>query len=237
MRKLVILGVLISLFSFFVVAQDEPQSAETFVVTLSSPYAEDGHGALKHSEKANRNCFDFVSGSEVPCRKRWDLVYGNFRVSEEWDWFYVPASRFNARSRIVSLGIKKWDEISWLPAIEPLPELKPGERRTLRIDASGAKGADGAPGREGAPGLNGMNGDGSVSRGTYLPAEPVKSGAVTEPAKKPVITSEYLIKAVKGEMYLLRVVDDEHDFYVLMRVDEIVRGRTATISWRKLRRL
>ena len=168
--------------------------------TLAASYAEDGHGKLKKSEKAQRNCFDFVSESEVPCAgRRWDIVYGTLRAGDEWDWFLVRAYG-DVRSRMVSLGKKEWAQIKSLPEVEALPKLKPGEKRVASVATFGAD-------------------------------------AGTKGGQKRVTTNELFAKAVKGEMYFLRVVDDEYDFYVVIRVDDIVRGRSATISWKKLENL
>jgi hypothetical protein len=38
-------------------------------------------------------------------------------------------------------------------------------------------------------------------------------------------------KAKVGHMYLLRVVDDQADFYVLFRIEELEQGERCTISW------
>jgi hypothetical protein len=40
------------------------------------------------------------------------------------------------------------------------------------------------------------------------------------------------VKAVAGHMYVIHVVDEARDFYVLFRVDSIERGDSCTISWR-----
>jgi hypothetical protein len=240
MKTLFLIVSMLSLFSTPGLSQKKPElsaqaSTRPFGLssfTLTGTYAEDGHGQLKMSAKAQRNCFDFVSESEVPCVRRWDLIYGNMRAGDEWDWFFVPASD-DVRTRLVSLGKKEWNQIKSLPEIEALPKLKPGEKRVARVDASGA---DGAPGCPGAPGANGRNGDGTVTS-TRNDQPPCREPAVNAPAKKPVTTNELFVKAVKGEMYVLRVMDENFDFYVLLRVDDIVRGRTARISWKKLEAL
>jgi hypothetical protein len=38
----------------------------------------------------------------------------------------------------------------------------------------------------------------------------------------------------QGHIYAFRVVDGADDFYLLMRVDELVRGKRATVSTRKI---
>jgi hypothetical protein len=35
-------------------------------------------------------------------------------------------------------------------------------------------------------------------------------------------------------MYVLRVVDDAEDFYVLFRVESVVRGDNCTITWKRV---
>ena len=40
------------------------------------------------------------------------------------------------------------------------------------------------------------------------------------------------VKAIAGHMYVIRVVNETDDFYVLFRVEEIERGSKCTISWR-----
>ena len=101
MKNLFLIPLMLLIFSASAMAQAQLKPAGLSTFTLTSPYAEDGHGKLKQSEKADRNCFDFVTESEVPCIKRWDIVYGNMRAGEEWDWFFVPASDRETRSRMV----------------------------------------------------------------------------------------------------------------------------------------
>jgi hypothetical protein len=192
--------------------------------TLTSPYAEDGHGKLAPSDKAQRNCFDMVIETEVTCGRRWDFLYGNMRVGEDWDWFFVSGDK-GVRTKIVSLGKKDWTDLLKVPVVEPYPLLKPGEQRSVMVDASGA---DGAPGN-----TVGNLGDASSSIADRLP---VDTGAPKpgQSSLKPTRTSSHYTKVEKGRMYVIRVVDETNDFYVLMRVDDLVRGRTATISWQRV---
>ncbi len=213
-------------------------SSELRTFTLTSPYVEDGHGKLKKSTKADSNCFDFVSESEVRCRQRWDLVYGNMRAGEEWDWFLVPGST-GVRSKMISLGKRNWDDAIKVKMVEPYPELEPGKGYNVSVDASGQDGAPGKPGSNGADGASGMDGspgEQAVSVDAGLSADrgqAVDTGEI-HLNKAAVSTSSHLVKAVKGNMYLIRVKDAANDFYVLLRVDDLVRGRNATISWRRI---
>ena len=170
-------------------------------ITLTSPYAEDGHGKLKRSEKTTRNCFDLVSEREVACRGRWDVIYGNIRVGDDWDWFFVSGYG-GVRTRIVSLGEKEWTDEPKVPFVEPFQILVLGGQRVTSIDSSGTHAAAGVWGAD-AP-------------------------------HEPAITGAHYVKVQKGFMYAVHVVDDENDFYVLMRVDDVVRGRTATVSWKQV---
>jgi hypothetical protein len=56
-----------------------------------------------------------------------------------------------------------------------------------------------------------------------LPAKPRHDG-------KPRIDPLF-VKAVLGHMYVIHVVDDFRDFYVLFRVEKIERGDNCTVSW------
>ena len=82
-------------------------------------------------------------------------------------------------------------------------------------------------GQPGAPGRNADDSFGSSVLDKQLP--PVRT-----PREK--IKSDYnpFEKAVLGNMYVLRVVDEKNDFYVLFRVDELERGRRCKISWKKI---
>lgn len=175
-------------------------------------------------QNRNSGCLDLVT-AETVCSLRSALRYGGLRVGNEWDWFQItmpPA----AQTKMVSLGHKNWEDALKLPAIKPWPKLRPGERRSVTVDASGADG------RDGANGSSGRNGDGSVSD---TPASfsdgPRSDGSISTRDKSGYDPFQ---KAVKGNMYLVRVYDDVHDYYVLFRVDELKRGQKCVISWRKL---
>ena len=42
------------------------------------------------------------------------------------------------------------------------------------------------------------------------------------------------VKALPSHMYVMRVVDDDTDFYVLFRVEKIERGDNCTITWKRI---
>jgi hypothetical protein len=159
-----------------------------------------------------------------------DLWYGSLYVGEDHDWFEISAAQSN-RSVIKDLGLKTWEEPFNIPVVNPLPKLKPGEERVIGVDASGADGADGAPG---APGRPGADADGVVrERPATQPAATTVTRDPSRPKRdgKPKVDPIY-VKAIVGHMYVIHVVDDTKDFYVLFRVEGIERGDNCTISWR-----
>ena len=149
-------------------------------------------------------------------------------MGQEHDWFESAAVVGN-RSVIKDLGEKDWADQFDIPVVEPLRKLQPGERRMVTIDASGADGADGSPG---LPGRDAANADGSITssarHGTSARME-VKPGKPKHDGKPRVDPS--FVKAVVGHMYVMHVVNDTDDFYVLFRVESIERGSSCTISW------
>ena len=217
-RLAVVFGLVLSAHAH-AAAQESVLRPELKTVTL--------YGSLQYKDDFSRALFSFKTGA---FGKNWDLYYGGLRVSEEWDWFQVSGLE-GARSAFRDLGPLGWDDSFTVPVIEPFPKLKPGERRHVTIDASGADGEDGA---RGADGEDGEDGDGAVrhkNRATpepppATPRRPKRDGV---PKVDPVF-----VKAVVGHMYVIRVVDEENDFYVLFRVEALVRGDNCTISWKRI---
>jgi hypothetical protein len=189
----------------------------------------------------SRSAFDFESRVQGPRRGSWDIAYGNLRAGEDFDWF-ESSGAFGNRSVIKDLGLLNWTDNFVVPVIEPFAKLKPGERRTITIDVSGADGAAGANGSPGAAGANGRRGADAGSgqpqndtaemtpartpspAGNLPPGRPKRDG-------KPKIDSIF-VKAIAGHLYAIHVVDDTQDYYVLFRVEALTRGQSCTISWR-----
>lgn len=168
----------------------------------------------------NKGCFSFVSET-VNCKTH-DLIFGNRRSGNDWDWF--EASGSGSRNKIVNLGKLDWADNFLIPVVEPYPKLKKNENRSVTIDTSGAKGKDGLPGR------NCRNADGTITESRTNITAQTSESEVSD--KK----SDYqpFVKAIPGNMYLLRIKDDNNDFYVLFRVDELERGHQCTISWKRI---
>jgi hypothetical protein len=165
----------------------------------------------KYPSDYGRALFSFKLGAFVRDLDLWDLTYGSLYVGDEWDWFSVSTAA-NARTVARDLGELNWGEGFNVPVIEPFPKLKEGQMRSFKVDASGADGADG------------VGGDGKLRP---TPGSPQKrSGA---PVVDPVF-----VKAILGHMYVVRVVDNDSDFYVLFRVEALERGDYCTISWQRI---
>lgn len=144
---------------------------------------------------------------------------------------------------MIDLGAYDWKDRISIPEIEPWPALREGESRNVTVNTSGADGRDGKPGHPG------MNGDGTMPPETAsrqdgskrskqtidyanAPLSVQVSSSITMKGKAPV-PSDYnpFTEVIKGHMYLIRVVDGGNDHYILMRVDDLIRGERASISY------
>jgi hypothetical protein len=119
------------------------------------------------------------------------LGYGFARINNE-DWLMVGTTAGDKRSVMKELGEYTWSDSFKTPTLEPLPELKEGERRHIIVDSS------------------------------------------ADTHRQWATTTSHFAKAKAGHMYLVRVKDDEADFYVLFRVEEIEQGDHCTISWKRI---
>jgi hypothetical protein len=104
-------------------------------VTLYSPRNKE-----MKSYDDSRALFSFiyaVRGREAKERTGgvWDLGYGNLLISDE-DWFEVGLDN-DERTVIKDLGKLSWSDSFSVPVLTPLPELAPGQKRTIGVDASG----------------------------------------------------------------------------------------------------
>lgn len=211
---------------FFVLALSQIAWA---TVTSGSPFQEEPkrvtlYALNKYPNDWSRSLFSFKTGAFVQDLELWDLNYGSLYVNDEWDWFSVSLAT-NARTAARDLGELSWGDYFEVPTVEPFPKLKEGETRTFKVDASGADGADG---EDGAPAVDG---DGKVrpKPRKVVATDPPKVKRTGVPVVDPV-----LVKAIVGHMYVVRVVDNDSDFYVLFRVESLVRGDNCTITWKRI---
>ncbi|MEO8648137.1 MAG: hypothetical protein ABI539_03125 [Acidobacteriota bacterium] len=163
------------------------------------------------------------------------------------------------RTRMVRIGKFNWTDKFTVPSVTPWEPLESGEQRIINVNASGANGTDGAPGvsgADGADGVAGMNGDGtytptvqitaraavpSTARGTrginYATADvtvQVNSSIKGRDGKVRQDPYTPYVEAKLGYMYAVHVVDGEKDYYMLIRVDEIIDGRSVKLSFIKI---
>jgi len=177
-----------------------------------------------HDKTGARGCLRFQPERQMGpgC----DVRYGAGRIGDEWDWLESSSAR-ESRSVIKDLGAYEWARLPRIPWVEPFPKLKPGEQRSFSVETWGADGKDGSPGVQG---LSGADGDGIVRTD---PQEKIPPPAPRSRPKRPAgaKVSPVLVKAMVGHMYVIHVVDETRDFYVLFRIDKITRGDNCTISW------
>jgi len=231
--------VIIVLVAFLSCAESSaPASAQTVSAETSSGTSSVTlYAPLKYHDQS-RAVFDFKGGARpAPRWGRWDVGYGFMYVGIEFDWLQ-SSSALGHRSLIRDLGKLDWTDNFTVPEVEPLAKLKPGEQRQISVDASGADGADGADG-DGLPGTRGENdadADGVVRSRTTHDPRLVPSRRPSPPSGpkhdgKPKVDPLF-VKAIPGHMYVIHVVDDNNDFYVLFRVEALETGDNCTISWK-----
>ena len=225
-------------------AQSAPKNEPALSrIELLSPWDHSDGKTVYVRSRYHRNCLDLLRLIQR-CEAKELLHYGN-RSGVNWDIFSVSGGR-DSQSRMIDLGEHNWGDRFTIPEVEPWPALNEGETRTIIVNTSGADGKDGAPGK------NGANADGTLSvespRPTASPKRPKQtidygraplsvqvSSTITVKGKAPVASSyNPLTEAKKGHIYLIRVVNREHDYYILLRVDDLVRGEKAGISYFRL---
>jgi hypothetical protein len=205
--------------------REEAPSRELQRVTL--------YALNKYPNDSSRALFSFRTGTFVRGGGPWDLNYGSLYVGDEWDWFSVSTAK-TARTVARDLGAHDWGDIFDVPALKPFPKLAEGQNRTITVDSSGADGADGA---QGAPGEPGRDADGELRPGPLSPVASATPRPLAPPKEKrtggPKVDPVF-VKAILGHMYVIRVVDGDTDFYVLFRVEALVRGDNCAISWMRI---
>lgn len=225
----------------------KPRGVQT--VELLSPFVYDAKDkAIWDQTRYPNSCLNLVT-LKFGCGSGVTVDYGT-RIGVNRDLFKISGGAVG-RTRMVAVGKFAWTDKFTVPYVEPWAPLAPGERRQVSMNASGANGVAGEPGGSGASGIGGMNGD-----GTFTPARPsvtstvprttgksFATAPVTEQVSSKVIGKDGkeridpytpLTHLKKDHMYAVRVVDESHDYYILVRVDEVVTGDRIRISFLKL---
>lgn len=183
--------------------------------------------------------FDLVNLTNG-CRETLCIVYGS-RFGNNWDIFNIGGGA-TSQTRMVRIGKYNWTDNFKVPNVEPWPELKPGEKRTVSFNTSGGDGADGGDGSSGRGSAQDIrSGDlsavGSMQNQGYANAHldrQVSSAVKTADGKTRKDNYSPVLEAKLGYMYVVRVKDPIRDYYVLVRVDELKRGERMVISYKKM---
>ena len=228
------------------------QTIHPQTIELITPWIFSGPTPTISEERRVKSCFDFASLTH-DCSTEPAVRYGD-RIGVNWDLFHVDGGKVG-RTRMVDIGEFTWTDKFTVPNVEPWSALAPGETRTISINASGGNGAAGAPGRRGEDGVAGMNGDGTYTavprpRQPDTVPQPVRTGSknyamadVREQVSSSVKGTNGkvrkdpyspVVEVKKDHMYVVRVVDETRDFYVLLHVDELVRGERVVLSFVKI---
>lgn len=194
-------------------------------------------------------CLDLVTFKHG-CGIGVTVDYGT-RIGVNRDLFKINGGAVS-RTRMVQIGKYAWTDKFTVPYVEPWAPLAPGERRHVTMNASGGSGAAGETGMPGSAGIGGMNGDGTFSAtpavvktnaaartggksyATASVTEQVSSKVVGKDGKERSDPYTPLTQIKKDHMYAVRVVNETRDYYVLIRVDEVVTGDRIKISFVKL---
>jgi hypothetical protein len=210
-------------------------SRGTIRVDLVSPWIVSGTKTSFDKTIRGRNCLDLVD-LEQYCNGAETVDYGD-RIGDHWDIFAI-SGRAGSRTRMIDLGVHTWSDNFTIPEVEPWPALKPGERRSITINTSGA---NGTPGRDAdtrdsnkKPKHNSGNAERSDQKVDYahapLSRQVTSTISVQGKAAKPDSFSP-VTEVNLGHMYLIHVVNSSDDHYVLLRADNVVRGEKVSVSF------
>lgn len=224
-----ILLILISLFVLSFTVYSQSNSSNLKKLELYSVYDENGKSNYK---LINKGCFSFITKAN-DCKRK-DLSYGHLRIGSDWDWFQVFGE--GSRNKIVKIGNFEWTDDFEIPIVEPYQKLKDGEKRKVFISADGKDGANGKKGKDGA---DGRNWDGTFN------AKPIAETIQTEKSEITVEKEssetkleqevyQLFAEVILDNIYVMRIVEDDKDFYILFRVDELEKGHKCVISWKKI---
>jgi hypothetical protein len=196
---------------------DQPRS-----VTLYSPEKHKltnapplSNGKLRPD--VSRAYFSFTSG-RLATPRVWDLSYGTIG-----GWFVVGFGIGGDRSAIRDLGKSDWSDNFKVPVVAPLPELKYGE--SLYFTTGVGKKGEGSSSIEirSAP----------VDFDDWPQFFPSAHNAGSDEASRSE-PAPVLAKIVPGHLYVIHVVKEQSDFYVLVHVDSLKKGDKCTISWKRI---
>lgn len=168
----------------------------------------------------SRAYFSFTSG-KFSTPRSFDLSIGT--IYGGGDWFVVGFGTGDDRSAIRDLGKSDWNDKLKVRMVAPLPELKPGESRYFTTGGGKGQGTASVEIRSADP----MDFDDWPQF-----SAPVRNAGSDEARRSE--PAPVLAKIVPGHLYVIPLVKDQSDFYVLLRVDSLKKGDNCTISWKRI---
>lgn len=207
------------------------------IVELYAPWEWTEQKAKFNQSLYFKSCFNLLR-LERRCDGTEFISYGN-RFGDNWDIFSVGGAK-DSQTRMIDLGRHEWNDQIDVPWITPWAKLKPGEQRHITVNTSGADGRDGAPG---------MNADGTYTLGsaTEKGRPPRSDGFADKPITKQVSTAvktdsgalrtdNYtpFMEVKPGHIYAVHIVDPVNDHYLLIRVEDLIRGTKVAISFKRI---
>jgi hypothetical protein len=220
-------------------AQQIPISNEKLIASqgirkaeLVSPWIVSGTKTTYDKTIQGRSCLNLVDLEQV-CNRAETVSYGD-RIGDHWDIFAVSGS-MDSRTRMIDLGAHTWKNNFTIPEVEPWPALKPGERRNIIVNASGADAGPGKNDKRAKDSVNTKDKSGKVDQKVdyaHAPLDRQVTSTISVQGKAPKPDSYTPTTEVKsGHMYLIHVVNSGDDHYVLLRADDIVRGEKVNVSF------
>lgn len=184
-------------------------------VTLLSPFVHDGPRTVHVDEERGRlSCLNLKTLDQSRCHWTGTMDYGT-RVGDNQDIFKIEIAQ-TEQTRVIDLGKHEWTDSFDVPYIRPWPRLRPGENRSVALNASGTRAPDGK---------------------TYAHTDLNNQVSSSVQGKAGLTRSDVydpLTVAIEGHIYAIRVLDDKDDFYLLVRVEKVVQGNSATITFKKV---
>lgn len=165
------------------------------------------------------------------------ISYGNVQIGNDRNWFRVQG-RMEDRSVIQDLGKHSWTDSFNVPDLPPLPALEPGQKRRLIIDGRPYD-PDSLQARVDMEGVTSARkhdvDETTINDFPQLPPPypPVHKASVVS-VQDLEYTARVLSEVAVTHMYVVHVVTAQVDFYVLVHVDALAKGRKCTISWKRI---
>jgi hypothetical protein len=133
-----------------------------------------------------------------------------------------------------------------VPYVEPWTALAPGEKRAITVNASGDSIPSSSISKKGSVVIADMNGNGTFTpkmRSTNSTALTYATANVKQQVSSTVRGNDGkvrndpyspLVEVKRNYMYVVHVVDQRQDYYMLIHVDDVVHGESVKLSFIKI---